>query len=189
MSETQIKRLSKVAREFNVGIHTLVDFLSTKGVSIESNPNTKIGGDVYEILLKEFQSEKSVKEESKKVSIGTEKETITLEIKAKAPKTEIEEQTETLPLNEVQPEENVKVLGKIDLNKLNLKTRPDKAKKPDPKAIQQTKTPQSETQQAPEPKNIVDDKPKEPESIETKYEKLDNPKVLGKIELPVEKKN
>ena len=75
----QIKRLSKIAREFNVGIQTLVEYLASNGVEIESNPNTKIEPDVYEILLAEFQSEKSAKEESEKVSIGTEKETITLD--------------------------------------------------------------------------------------------------------------
>jgi len=73
------KRLSKVAREFNVSIHTIVEFLATNGVEIESNPNTKIEPEIYNVLLSEFQSEKSAKEESKKVSIGTEKETITLD--------------------------------------------------------------------------------------------------------------
>ena len=73
------KRLSKVAREFNVGIQTLVEFLASKNIKIESNPNTKIEAEVYGVLLTEFQSEISAKEESEKVSIGTEKETITLE--------------------------------------------------------------------------------------------------------------
>ena len=37
-----IKRLSKVARDFNVGISTIVDFLHRKGFDIDTNPNNKI---------------------------------------------------------------------------------------------------------------------------------------------------
>ncbi|MDZ7774125.1 MAG: hypothetical protein U5L09_00190 [Bacteroidales bacterium] len=39
-------RLSKAAREFNVSIGTIVDFLNKKGHDISSNPNTKLAGDV-----------------------------------------------------------------------------------------------------------------------------------------------
>jgi hypothetical protein len=41
----KVKRLSKVAKELNVGISTIVEFLSGKGVEIDSNPNTKIDDD------------------------------------------------------------------------------------------------------------------------------------------------
>jgi len=54
-----VKRLSKVARELNVGISTIVDFLSSQGTEIEASPNTKIEVGVYEVLLGEFQSERS----------------------------------------------------------------------------------------------------------------------------------
>ena len=54
-------RLGKFAREYNIGIATIVDFLTKKGIKIDSNPNTKIPVDVYEFLLKEFQGEKQVK--------------------------------------------------------------------------------------------------------------------------------
>ena len=60
-----VKRLSKVARELNVGISTIVDFLESKGVEVEANPNTKIDPEVYSLLSEEFQSEKTAKEESK----------------------------------------------------------------------------------------------------------------------------
>lgn len=63
-------RLSKAAREFNVGITTIVEFLSKKGIKIDGKPNTKISPDVYKILLDEYQSEKEVKEESKKIGLN-----------------------------------------------------------------------------------------------------------------------
>ncbi len=62
-------RLIKAAREFNVGISTIVEFLSKKGHTIESNPNTKLSPDIYDILLAEFQGEKNVKEKSKKIDL------------------------------------------------------------------------------------------------------------------------
>ena len=46
-----VKRLSKVAKELNVGISTIVDHLNSIGEDIGSNPNTKIGEDLYLILL------------------------------------------------------------------------------------------------------------------------------------------
>ena len=62
-------RLSKIAREFNIGISTIADFLSKKGYAIEAKPNSKIQPDMYELLVNEFQSEKAVKQESLKIGI------------------------------------------------------------------------------------------------------------------------
>ena len=64
-----LKRLSKVAREFNVGISTIVEFLNKKGIQdIEANPNTKISEDIYSMLDKEYSKDVTVKKESEKVS-------------------------------------------------------------------------------------------------------------------------
>ena len=81
MSETKDKgiRLSKVAREFNLGLHTVVEFLEKKGHAVESNPNTKIAGDLYDLLLAEFGKDKEIKQKSQKVvQQRQERETITL---------------------------------------------------------------------------------------------------------------
>ena len=45
------KRLSKVAKEFNLSTTTLVDFLNSKNIEIEDNPNFKIAEDVYQLLF------------------------------------------------------------------------------------------------------------------------------------------
>jgi len=58
----KIVRLSKAAREFNVGMGTIVDFLGKKGFKIEASPNFKLKSEMYDLLVKEFQSEKMVKE-------------------------------------------------------------------------------------------------------------------------------
>ncbi len=62
-------RLNKVAKELNVGVARLVEFLAKKGVHIESSPNTKISNDVYELLAKAFKSERAVKENADKIEI------------------------------------------------------------------------------------------------------------------------
>jgi translation initiation factor IF-2 len=67
MSEAQqTRRISKVASELNVGVQTVIDFLTEKRFE-DINRNSKISDDMYAILLKEFGAEKSVKEESKKI--------------------------------------------------------------------------------------------------------------------------
>ena len=62
-------RLNKVAKEFNVGVSRIVEFLAKKGHHIENNPNTKISGEVYELLSKAFHSERTVKENADKIEI------------------------------------------------------------------------------------------------------------------------
>ncbi len=69
--ERKAKRLSKIARDFNVGITTIVEFLHKKGVEIEANPNTKILPDAYDMLLKEYRGDIRLKEESEKLELGT----------------------------------------------------------------------------------------------------------------------
>lgn len=61
-------RLSKAVKEFNLSLDHIVDFLTKKGFKIESNPNTKLPGDAYAILLKEFQGDKTAKEEAQQLA-------------------------------------------------------------------------------------------------------------------------
>jgi translation initiation factor IF-2 len=66
----KILRLSKVAKEFNIGTNTIIEFLSKKGFSVENNPNSKIPSEAYDLLFKEFQSEKTLKEATQKVGLN-----------------------------------------------------------------------------------------------------------------------
>lgn len=50
-------RLSKVAKELNVGIANIVDHLASKGVKVDGRPNTKITPDAYEILKQQFSAD------------------------------------------------------------------------------------------------------------------------------------
>ncbi|MFO8130363.1 MAG: translation initiation factor IF-2 [Bacteroidales bacterium] len=91
---TKPKRLSKAAKEFNVGLTNIVETLSEKGFDIEAKPNTKLTPEMYNILIQEFQAEKSVKEEAKKREVGSYKHDISMEDQPAAGETEKETETE-----------------------------------------------------------------------------------------------
>jgi translation initiation factor IF-2 len=66
MSEVNpVVRLSKAAREFNISIDSVIEFLGKKGFVIDRNPNTRLEPQMYELLFNEFKEEKHVKEISK----------------------------------------------------------------------------------------------------------------------------
>lgn len=301
-------RLSKAAREFNVGTSTIVEFLNKKGHQIDSNPNTKLTPEVYALLVKEYQKEKQVKEISQKLGIEAsgrktitaedvvrldiadeeeyepdevrfkniqsnliektssgktaktktvpveskpvvesqkepqesiasvsekpaeptkEAETIAVEGKVEQPEPETakskkpesstpekEKTAETLIYKPVehessQPDGELKIVGKIDLDSLNLKTKPDKKskaerKKEEEKRKKATEKP-AETKKTVTPKPevkaeevVVEPKAPEPESkpedskpsnfIKMEVKKLEGPKILDKIVLPEERK-
>lgn len=144
-------RLSKIAKECNVGINTIVEFLHKKGFEIESNPNTKVSEEMYDLLKQEYRSDLTVKMESQKlvdrkhkgkkssVSIDDLKENQHDEDEDEDVE-DIEEEEVERPVKPVGKKEekptaevssprqkmDVKVVGKIDLDK---KGPSEKAKK------------------------------------------------------------
>jgi len=164
-----LKRLSKVARELNVGISTIVEFLSSQNKEVSSNPNTKIGEELYMLLLQEFQKEKFEKEKADNVVI---------------------EQTErkVISINKEEPKKNVEkiiakadklsgpsVLGKIDLTPKEKPAEPVK-NQPTEKVVSDEKVEESTA-------NKEESVPKS-ETIKAEIKKLSGPTVLGKIDLP-----
>ena len=61
-------RLSKVAKELNVGISNIVVFLSSKGIEIDARPNTKISIEAYDVLKKEFSADFEEHKKSEKIA-------------------------------------------------------------------------------------------------------------------------
>ena len=163
-------RLSKAAKEFNVGRETIVEFLAKKGFQVDPSPNTKLTPEMVQLLVKEYQGEREVKNEAKKLgdlsykggsvsvesavqSLTSNKEeedvdevfirTSTLshkqtpvekhEEKLAPKKQEVEKPVAETTEPKAQPEEEtdspIKVIGKIDHDNLNVKTRPDKKSK------------------------------------------------------------
>ncbi|MFA5713590.1 MAG: hypothetical protein WC960_05370, partial [Bacteroidales bacterium] len=65
-------RVSKVLKEFNIGLGTLVEFLNSKKIEIESSPGTQISSVEYDLIAKEFGKEVILKERSKEITIRVE---------------------------------------------------------------------------------------------------------------------
>ncbi|MGV3761353.1 translation initiation factor IF-2 [Parapedobacter sp.] len=70
MSEGKRITLLKAAKELNIGIGTAVDFLAKSGYEVEPKPATKLDSETYDVLLREFQGDKIVKEEANQIIIG-----------------------------------------------------------------------------------------------------------------------
>jgi len=68
MAEAATKRLNQAAKDLNVGLSTIVDFLAGKGHSIENKPTTKLSSEQVSLLEKAFASSAQDKMEAAKVS-------------------------------------------------------------------------------------------------------------------------
>ena len=74
MSDQPTLRLNKVLRELNISLDRAVEHLSQHGHEIEARPTTKISQEVYNILLDEFETDKSKKDASAEISEEKRKE-------------------------------------------------------------------------------------------------------------------
>ncbi|MBO4586421.1 MAG: translation initiation factor IF-2, partial [Bacteroidales bacterium] len=93
-------RLNKVAKDFNVGIQTLAEYLAKKGHQVEASPNTKISEEQYELLATAFQGERKVKEEADKIELVASNSNRVVEL---APKEESEPENEEVIIKNYTP--------------------------------------------------------------------------------------
>lgn len=68
MAEVATKRLNQAAKDLNVGLSTIVDFLAGKGHQIENKPTTKLTAEQVSLLDKAFESSAQDKIEAAKLS-------------------------------------------------------------------------------------------------------------------------
>lgn len=168
-------RLNKVLRELNISIDRAVDFLESKGVSVEKSPNTKISEEVHSILSNEFQTDANKKAESQEVSEAKHKEKEELreqrerEIEEKHRKEEASRQVVKARAELSGP----KQVGKIDLNP----TKP--AAKVEAKEEVKKEEPKVEKPKEVESEKTPEVKAEEPKAIE-KEEKTEKPKEAEK---------
>ena len=145
-------RLNKVIKEFNVGLQTVVDFLAKKGHKVNASPSEKIDDAQYELLRKEFGSDKDLKNEAEKLFQDRQKEKEKEKAQKKA--AAAAEMIETTVPEELRPK--VVVKGTVDLN-----PKPAPAPTPAPAPAEQEEpvsapatpepTPAPEPEPAPEP--------------------------------------
>ncbi len=175
-------RLSKAAREFNVGIQTIIEFLHKKGFDISNDPNGKIPPEAYTLILKEYSGDLSVKKDAEKLALKekvTLKKSLSIEDRESGKEGESAEPDEDFLITDIsgikkhidlhtevrKPE--VKTVGKIDL------PTPAKPVKKEPEATQ-------EKVKVPEPAAAkAKSSEAETETVVTKKE----PKVVGKVDL------
>ncbi|MGD1958268.1 MAG: translation initiation factor IF-2 [Fulvivirga sp.] len=209
MSEERTMRLSQVARKLNVGLSTIVDFLAEKGFEVDSSPNSKVTGEQFSMLSREFAASAHEKEEASGLTIGTKMETEP-EVKPAEPvvKPRKEEEESILIKNlsvekkEPQPEEvkepepekreqekpklkGLSVVGKIDLDKK--KDEPKAVEEPTPEKLEEIKKePEPEVKENTETVAVKEEEitEVEPEVHKAKADKLQGLKVVGKIDLP-----
>ena len=67
-------RLNKVLKELNISLDRAIEFLSSKKITIEPRPTSKIDQDTYRLLLAEFQTDKSDKDKLEEINIQKKKE-------------------------------------------------------------------------------------------------------------------
>ena len=175
-------RLNKVAREFNVGLSTIVEFLHAKGIQISSDPNAKLSDEDYALVAKEFSSDSEVKKASSMVDLKNtrkKKETVTIDNKGNIKEINEEEQFISIK-DEVKLENKIKVVDHIDLNPVQkpvqeevkeATTTTDKAETSQSGSVQEAATPQNTSV------------PVEEEPFKIQQPAVKDVKVVGTIDL------
>jgi translation initiation factor IF-2 len=189
--DVKATRLSKAAHEFNVGISTIVEFLHKKGFELDPNPNTKIPHEAYLLLVKEYSTDINAKKESERLALKDlhrKKESVSIDdFSDKAPGEESEKDDEilvkdssglnkTVDLKADIKKPDIKLVGKIDLDKA-VKTKAVLAKEePETKAAKKAAEPEKAVK-----KKSEDAKEVPSEDVEGKV--AADLHILGKIDL------
>ena len=192
MSEQPKKiRLIRVAKEFNVGLSSIVDFLHKKGIEIDSSPNTQIEPDTYAILEKEY---------GKNRPKGNELDSVREKINKKASVSiEPEPKEEKRTIEVKQEVQQPKILGKIDLGekpkakaepapqpKEEPKSAPVVESKPEPKVEPKAESKQEVAKEKaePAPAPVPNEEPKKQEVFRaTDAPTLAGPQILGTMDV------
>lgn len=189
-------RLSKIAREFNVGVATIVEFLHEKGIKISSDPNTKLSDENYALVAKEFSSDSEVKKESTMVDLKNtrkKKETVSIDDMGIITEKNDDEEEFISVKDEVKLENKIKVVDHIDLNTpAKVQKEPEaepvqQQPEPDPKETEKPVAEEKTTQEIPAVKPEEEKENTETDNNETPF-KITQPtvkdvKVVGSIDL------
>lgn len=194
------KRLVKVAKEFNVGTSTLVEFLTSNGFEIDNKPTAKVTDEMYTVLLGEFSNSKEEKSKADNLIIGnrgveepTPPKSPTPAPAPTPPPPKVEQKPEVPKVEEQKPEEikakapklGLKVVDKIDLSPKKTKAAPEPSKEEKPKPIESKPVKKEVPAKAPVVKAKKEEQgteaPKE-EVIRAATPQLQGLKIMGKID-------
>jgi len=191
MSEQPSIRLNKVLRELNISLDRVVEFLAQKNIEVEARPTTKITSEVYNVLLDEFETDKSKKDASHEVGEVKRKEKENLRIiqeQKEQERLDLIAKKEALKTNRVALEKP-KSLGKIDLEALKkpavVKPKEEVAPvEPEPEVVPEV-APEAVEVVEPVTEPLVQEEKQEPQAeatsdtLKTQYKKLTGPVKTG----------
>ena len=100
-------KISKVAKDLNVALPTVVEFLRGKNISVDDNPNARIEEEVVDLLVNAFKSDKDQKSKSQQLSTDRARD----REKTKPAPREVEEISLKAEINKPR------ILGTIELDK------------------------------------------------------------------------
>ena len=148
-------KISKVARDLNVGVSTAVEFLRKHNIEVDNNPNVRIDDAAVELLKKEYSNDKDSKDKSDKMSQARKSE-------RKSAKSE----PRNAEIKTTAPKQGLKILGRIDLDGAGKGEKPAKAEtaakagQPVPKPAEPAPKPVEKTEPKPEQKPEPKPEPK-----------------------------
>jgi translation initiation factor IF-2 len=216
MSEIKAIRLGAAVKAYNVGIDHIVEELRKGGFAVENNVSTKLSVEMVQLLDKTLNKDKDIKALADKANMPEKFKKETLEITQEIPvsaakKSEDEKEYQiksNLTVKETekpvkieepapQPEkietgshklEGTKMVGKLDLDKPKKTSK--KAKPEEEETV--TKEEKAPPVLAPEEQGVTKEKEKGKEEVDVNFiqrkrVELEGPKVMGKIELKLDR--
>ena len=148
-------RLNKVLKELNISLDRAIEFLSSKNIEIEPRPTSKIDQSTYDLMLDEFQTDKSDKDKLEEINIKKRKELeekLAEEIKEEELKSQ--KMAEKAADKKLKPIENKEIAGK------------------------EVSVPVSKTKESSDDVKVNAD---DPSKIETNFQKLSGLKKTGEV--------
>ena len=148
-------RLNKVLKELNISLDRAIEFLSSKNIEIEPRPTSKIDQSTYDLMLDEFQTDKSDKDKLEEINIKKRKE---LE----------EKQAEEIREEELKSQKIAEKAAEKELKPIDDNEIPDK----------EVSSSISKTKESIDEINVS---PDDPSKIQTNFQKLTGLKKTGEI--------
>ena len=157
------KKLNKIAKELNVSVPTIIDFLRKKNITVDENPNTRIEDNVADMLTAAFASDKNLKNRSAQIA---EERKETRQQQHAAEQKPAQPAAQEPRLTTVQ---KPRILGKINLDAKGNPVAPKPAPAPAPEKKQETAAPapvqakpEEKKPEAPKPAPVAEKKPTQP---------------------------
>ena len=192
-------RLNKVQKELNVGLSTIVEFLQKNNFEIEENPNAVVPEEGYNLLIKEFSTDKNLRIQSDKFTQERQNKekpkSVSIEV-AKEAQPKAEEAPAAQEVEPAQPEKKeapaaegsngefkIKVINRIDLDALNKRSVSAVAKKKAPQPAKEKQPVASEAKPA-QPEKVAAPVAEKPVEVAPVVEAAPAVEVAAKEEAP-----